>query len=955
MRRVLLVCAAITFAIACTDNITEPIPDRPSGAPGTTSVPGTVAFATTTTEDGLSISTDKDDYQPGDVVHFTGYGWQPGDVLDIVLTDDPQTHEPHRWAVSVGQDGTFQDATYVVDQGDLDVTFTLVATSRATGQSLTVIFTDGNLQIRSGGNAPSPNPFSPNADLIKDQVSIQVRNAGSGSVTNIFVSIRSGTGAVGPSAVLVREFTVGTLAGNADAAVLWDGKNTGGAIVDDGAYTARIFSTTVAENQPENETQARKATIIVDNANPEAAVNAISDGTKDVAMLITGTASDLPANAGLQKVDVTIRRASDNVVLATGAATSTGTNFSTWSFSYTPTEASAQKASATATDNAGNIGSSADRAFTVKLPVVAKVTPAFTNLSSPTITFGATSTVLSGEIKAGSLIPGGDVSITLNGVTQQAAIAADGKFSSSFATGLLGVAGSPYSIAYSFAENATFNAASGTGSLTVEKAAPTFSNLSAPAITFGDTPTSISGEIAAGSLIPTGSVSITLNGVTQAAVIGLDGKFTSSFGTGSLGVAGSPYDITYSYAGDGNFNTIGSTIRTLTVNKATPAFSDLTSPAITYGQTPTISGKISKGSLIPPGNVAVTLNGTTQQAAIQNDGTFSSSFTGLLGVTNSPYSVSYTYAGSANFNPAPDGSTSLTVNRKPLTIEADDQEKFYNGQAFTGFTVQYSGFIPGETESALGGTLSFSGDAVTAVDAGSYTITPEGLTSDNYEIEFKDGILTIKKVVLTVTAVNRVKVWDGSPYPFNTNPAATTDVTYSGFVNQEGPSVLTGTLVFGAGAQTATGTHTNIPSGLGATNYTFTYVAGTLVIQSWKLTGFYAPVDMTIGSLMWNTVKGGSTVPLKFNVYQSAVVDPTKERTDVGAIQQPFTVTPVTCSGGTADQIEFTTTGGTSLRYSIEDHQFIQNWQTPRSPGACYRATMTTLDGSTIQALFKLK
>src|SRR6476659_4956533 len=116
MRRTILFCVAIAFAIACGDNITEPVPDRTPSTP-------TVAFATTTTEDGLSISTDKDDYQPGDVVHFTGYGWQPFDVLDIVLNDDPQTHEPHTWTVQVGPDGTFHDSTYVVDEGDLNVAF----------------------------------------------------------------------------------------------------------------------------------------------------------------------------------------------------------------------------------------------------------------------------------------------------------------------------------------------------------------------------------------------------------------------------------------------------------------------------------------------------------------------------------------------------------------------------------------------------------------------------------------------------------------------------------------------------------------------------------------------------------------------------------------------------------------------------------------------------------------
>jgi hypothetical protein len=110
MRRALLFCAAIAFAIACGDSITEPIPDRTLATPP-------VAIATTTTEERMSITTEKDDYQPGDTVHFTGSGWQAGDVLDIVLTDDPLTHEPHTWTVDVGADGMFHDTTYVVDEG----------------------------------------------------------------------------------------------------------------------------------------------------------------------------------------------------------------------------------------------------------------------------------------------------------------------------------------------------------------------------------------------------------------------------------------------------------------------------------------------------------------------------------------------------------------------------------------------------------------------------------------------------------------------------------------------------------------------------------------------------------------------------------------------------------------------------------------------------------------------
>ena len=73
---------------------------------------------------------------------------------------------------------------------------------------------------------------------------------------------------------------------------------------------------------------------------------------------------------------------------------------------------------------------------------------------------------------------------------------------------------------------------------------------------------SLSGKISFGSFIPTDSVAITLNGVTQNAAIGTGGNFSSSFATGSL-AAGS-YSIAYSYAGEGNFNS-ASGIGTLTV------------------------------------------------------------------------------------------------------------------------------------------------------------------------------------------------------------------------------------------------------------------------------------------------------------------------------------------------------------------------------------------------------
>lgn len=120
----------------------------------------------------------------------------------------------------------------------------------------------------------------------------------------------------------------------------------------------------------------------------------------------------------------------------------------------------------------------------------------------------------------------------------------------------------------------------------------------------------------------------------------------------------------------------------------------------------------------------------------------------------------------------------------------------------------------------------------------------------------------------------------------------------------------------------------------------------TYTVLAWTLSGFYRPVEMNA----LNTAKGGSTVPLKFEVFAGET-----ELTDV-AVVQSFKAQVVTCDSGTPeDPVEITTTGGTSLRYDPVAGQFIQNWQTPKQAGKCYLVTMTTQDGSSIAANFKLK
>lgn len=112
-------------------------------------------------------------------------------------------------------------------------------------------------------------------------------------------------------------------------------------------------------------------------------------------------------------------------------------------------------------------------------------------------------------------------------------------------------------------------------------------------------------------------------------------------------------------------------------------------------------------------------------------------------------------------------------------------------------------------------------------------------------------------------------------------------------------------------------------------------------------TGFYAPVNPIAGFL--NTVKGGATVPLKFNVYNDGI-----EKKTTDGLQ--FTVQMISCdSNAPQDPVDFTVTGETSLRYDATAGYFIQNWKVPKTPG-CYMVRMTTTqDGLALTARFKAK
>ncbi|WP_242130486.1 MBG domain-containing protein, partial [Sphingobium sp. Sx8-8] len=106
------------------------------------------------------------------------------------------------------------------------------------------------------------------------------------------------------------------------------------------------------------------------------------------------------------------------------------------------------------------------------------------------------------------------------------------------------------------------------------------------------------------------------------------------------------------------------------------------------------------------------------------------------GVGGSPYGISVaagTLSSSAGYALAFSSSGQLTVTPAPLTIIADDVTKSYDGLAFSGGGgLHYAGFVNGDTQASLSGSLLWSGTAQGARDAGSYGIAASGLANPNY-------------------------------------------------------------------------------------------------------------------------------------------------------------------------------------------------------------------------------
>ena len=154
------------------------------------------------------------------------------------------------------------------------------------------------------------------------------------------------------------------------------------------------------------------------------------------------------------------------------------------------------------------------------------------------------------------------------------------------------------------------------------------------------------------------------------------------------------------------------------------------------------------------------------------------------------HTVSAIYSGDDEFASS-NTSITVSVDRAPLTVRADDQTKVY-GRANPVLTASYEGFVLGEGPSALAVRPTLTTTATAASSVGSYPIEAAGAQASNYEITYLAGSMQVTPAELNVIADDKWMA-HGDPVP-------TLTFVIHGLVNGDPPSVVRGAPVLSTSA-----------------------------------------------------------------------------------------------------------------------------------------------------------
>jgi filamentous hemagglutinin family protein len=235
-----------------------------------------------------------------------------------------------------------------------------------------------------------------------------------------------------------------------------------------------------------------------------------------------------------------------------------------------------------------------------------------------------------------------------------------------------------------------------------------------------------------------------------------------------------------------------------------------------------------------------TISAVTQIASVNSSsvtgvaqaGTFTSTPSSAVLGTGLASNYDFTYVAATN-----------TVAKANLTITASNATKTYDGLAYVGGNgVSYTGLVASETSSVLGGALAYGGSAQNAINAGAYTISPSGLTSNNYNINFVGGALMVNARALTIAANDPHATYGTalalgtSAYTITSGSLATGDAISAVTLQYQGNATVPVTVNAGSYANSVVASGATGTGGFNTTNYSITYIPGMLIVNKAMLT-----------------------------------------------------------------------------------------------------------------------
>jgi hypothetical protein len=591
---------------------------------------------------------------------------------------------------------------------------------------------------------------------------------------------------------------------------------------------------------------------------------AISVGTVLPAGTYTVTASypgDANYNATTTTATFTINKAVLTVT-ATGASTTyTGTGYSggngvtitgwqngdtssvlgTGSFAYTGTSQGAIHPGTYAITPGGFTAANYTLTYVSGTLTISKATPTVTWTAPAAITYG---TALSAsQLDATGSAPGTYVYSPVSGTVLGAGV------------------GQTLSVTLTPTDTTDYNSASGTTTITVNPA-PASYTISPTAFTY-----------TAAAQGPT--VTPTPAGATPTIT-----------GTSSATAAGA-YSVTATASG----NYTGSNTQAWTIAKATPTVTWTAPAAITYG-TALSATQLDATASVPgtfaysPASGTVLGAGAGQTLSVTftpTDTTDYSTATGSTTITVnaaaatytiSPTSFTYTAAAQGpTVTPSPAGATPTITGTGSATAAGSYSVTATASGNYTGAKTQawtiakatptitwaaptaitYGAAISAtqlDATASVPGTFAYSPASGTVLGAGaaqtlSVTFTPTDTT--DYNTATQTALLTVNAAPLTITANNQSKVF-GAALPSLT-------AVSSGFVNGDSSSVLSGLVTSTTGtASSPVGSYPITASGATASNYSISFVAGTLTIsKATPVITWAAPSAITYGIALSGT------------------------------------------------------------------------------------------------------